>query len=226
MCFLLIGGSSAIQYTPGVSIGDVFTYDKHVYFTSNDPTATCPTFASWENETEWERVTVTNVTKDAVYSSMVDHYKNGTETTRANFVNWTAGQSTNFLMTSANLRAGDPMYNLPSIYTINQTGIRTYANGDRETNIWDHTYVSGNETDHEVIHYDRQTGIPVEINNEIVFLGEYKTTIVVTQKLTDTNVWTVAVPEFNILYLFSILLLAISGIVIIYKKTKNLTTSK
>jgi hypothetical protein len=220
LCLSTIGSALATEYTPGVSVGDEFTFETHGYFTTNDPTAVCPSQVLNQNATEWFRVTITNVTDNAVYSTMTTHYKNGTEDISQSYANWSAGQVINFQMLAANLKAGDRLGNLPGVGTINETVTRHYANSDRETNVYDITIVSGDTNDHGIFYFDKQTGIPVEFTDTQVTSGQYTTTTVMTHQIIETNRWDAAIPEFDSL-MIPILLLVISAILIIDKKSKT-----
>src|SRR4030042_4590947 len=85
IAFLLaiIGASTAVPVrTPGVSVGDTFTYGNGSFnWYSDDPEATPPDEWKDLNQTEWFLVSVENVVGTNVTGSFLSHFCNGTETT-------------------------------------------------------------------------------------------------------------------------------------------------
>ena len=219
-----IGATFALEYLPGVTKGDVFTYSSVGYFSSNDPNAICPSNVLDQNNTEWIRVRITNVTGGAVYDEITAHYKNNTEVTRPGYANWTAGSMVNFMMLAANLSANDKI-TPDGAATINRTVLRSYPSGERETSILDYTQVYGNQTLHQIDYFDKITGVPVEYHDESVLANQYNTTTVFDLKLTSSSVWTVIIPEFSsFLILPAIMIPTLFAAILLKRKNRTKQT--
>jgi hypothetical protein len=196
--------AAASVRTPGVSVGDTFTYSNVSFnWYSNDPSATPPT--EWEglNGTAWFRGTVGNVVGTNVTSSSLSHYNNGTERTQNGWLDVDTGDGVNMslIFVSANLNAGDFIYSsgIYSTWYINETISRTYPGGPRDTNHinvtmeassppYAYIYLSTN------FYWDRATGVLTKVSITSNETTTYTTNWSVTFELTGSNKWTV--PEF------------------------------
>jgi hypothetical protein len=76
-----ISGAALESWTPGVARGDYFVYELYGVFTSNfsNSTLVLPQFE--QNNTEWLKINVTNVSESTVYQVYTIHYKDGNEST-------------------------------------------------------------------------------------------------------------------------------------------------
>lgn len=211
LCSILVGVSTATEYTPGVSKDDFFNYESKGYFYSNDPQATCPAYIANHNDTDWMRLVITNVTSDTVYTHTITHYKNGQESTLDGFHRWATGEAQGTVILAANMSVNDRVANASAAFTINYTEVKTYYSGPRETNIVNMTIVNGNITDNGVFYFDKLTGACVDFIDVISYGGTgYNTTAVQTTKLINTNVWAVSedvIPEYSSI-IFSILVIS------------------
>ena len=201
--FTNLGSQSAQGVAPGVTEGDVFTYDVMGFWSSNDPNATVPEQFLQLNMTEWYRVTITEVSGVEVKISTTWRFKNGTELAGTGTVDLETGISHGgfWAIYAANLRANDRVRpNGPDRSTVNETITRDYgASGTIETNRLilttlyydaDDPTLSTTYTEYANTHFDRQTGILVELRNLSVY-NNPQMALTVLWKIRDTNVWVV-----------------------------------
>ena len=191
-CFANLKATSSRTWEPGVAEGDFFYYEMYVVFTSSDPNAVIEVPAFEQNNTDWVRITITNVSGSVVYQVYTLHFKNRTENFELKTdLNPTNAGDFNFSemgvpICAANLDVSDP---LPRVrLTIRETLIRTYSNGERETNL-----VSWNiSEDWGRCYFDRKTGMLVDLYRVHSFInpvsGEvtYKADVV---KMTRSSLW-------------------------------------
>ena len=229
--------SSAQERIAGVNLDDWFRYgDIIVNWSSDDPNATFPPSGNeWleeMNETEWMLMSVQNVSHTTISLQTVKHFKDGTEKTENGSLNIDTGIGNMpapwihlSAVISANLSVNDSIYtSYPfSTWKINETVVRTYPDGARETNhlnmTWEHSWIV-NETIYNFINYywDRSTGILVVHSfEEIDQVGEYLTTWSMSYRITESNVWTV--PEFPTWTSMLLILIILTVAVAIYKRT-------
>ncbi len=182
---------SAQTLVVGVAKGDVFYYEMYAHYASSNPNAVIKVPPFEQNNTDWVRIEITDVSGSIISHVYTIHFKDGNET-RINSqtdLTSTSGWSNGFRgipISPANLKAGDtiPMDNL----TVKETVMRAYPSGMRETNVatWNIS------TDHGYCYFDRQTGILVELNRVHFYVnsetGEVtsKTDIV---KMTNSSFW-------------------------------------
>ena len=231
--------SSAQDRIVGVSVGDWFKYgDFTVSWCSNDPWyLTFPPaireYLKEMNETEWMLMSVQNISWDKwVFLEIVKHFKDGTERTENGSINIETGTGImNGRIVSANLNVNDTIYTGSpfSTWKIDETIVRTYPDGERETNHlnmtrkmeiirhMDDSMINGTLCEFINYYWDRSTGILVEHSyEEVEQVGEYLTTLSMSYRITESNVWTV--PEFptwtSMLLIFIVLTVAIT----IYKR--------
>src|SRR4030042_1081118 len=104
----MIGASTAVPVrTPGVNVGDTFTYGNGSFnWYSDDPDATPPDEWKDLNQTEWFSVSVENVVGTNVTGSFLSHFSNGTDdVTEGGWVDVDTGDEVNMSLffISANL---------------------------------------------------------------------------------------------------------------------------
>lgn len=239
--------SAAQSRTVGVTVGDWFKYsDIRVNWSSNDPNATLPLVREWlkeMNETKWFLLSVKNVSGAIISFQTVKHFKDGSEKTENGNVSVYAGTGHMpaimigiSVTISANLNENDTIYASPhfSDWKINETVTKTYAGGGRETNhlnmTWESTWTI-NSTLYETIYYfedfywDRRTGILVEYSfEEIMRVGEYLTTLSMSYRIVESNVWIVS--EFPMWTLTLFVFIVISVAIVIFYWCVKMTTKR
>lgn len=225
--------ASAQPRIVGVTSGDWFMYgDITSDWISDDPNATTPFgFEFWQvfEEIEWVRLSVEQVSGTNITFHNTVHFTNDTEETSGGSVDVDTGEGNLTLHAiSANLGADDSVYTSGehSTWKINETVMRTYPDGVRETNHLNMTYefsfppysfyMSMN------FYWDRGTGIIVEMaldwENRT---GEYLSTWAVSYRISDSNVW--VIPEFTT-WISIILIFAIPAVPIVIYKRRMQTT--
>jgi hypothetical protein len=171
--FTIVGKTSAqtVMPSPGVSPGNVFTYDFSVFWSSNNQTAKPPADLVEENNTETIRITITQVEGLMVLMNITYHFEDGTENTTEGMVNIMSGLSLNAfgLIVSPNLVKNSVVYPYGNVnFTINETATRTYSFGERETAHY--TANSTNSADYvyffKDIYFDEKTGVMLEYYTE------------------------------------------------------------
>jgi hypothetical protein len=211
----------------GVSIGDWFKYgDLSVQLSSNDPNATVPLYLEKMNQTEWISLTVLDVSNTNMTVQFVIHLENGTEETSEGYVDIDTGDgvnATNWII-SADLNENDTVYSsgMFTSWTINETTTRTYPDGARETNHINFTSETNNTGSYEYesinIYWDRLTGVFVELSqNTTTQIGENITTILVSYKITDSDVW--VIPEVPTCAPFLMLVVLTTATILLKRRT-------
>jgi hypothetical protein len=187
------------NYSAGVSAGQELYYNS-AYFIDNPEGIEfgLPGFTSDLNAS-WIRLRIESVVVNFVYGNVTFHFGNGTDVIREGWTNVRTGepglQVFPVAFFSANLNQGDKVYGSDALAslkesTVNETILRGYASGTRETN-----HLTTNQTDQETYstyvdsYFDKQTGITVENNwkseiNSLKIWGWIR--------LVDTNVWAIS----------------------------------
>lgn len=202
--FTYLGTQSVV--VPGVAAGDVFTYEVKGLWESDDPNATISDSLLQLNMTEWYRVTVTGVSGAEVSINTTWRFNNGTEVEGTGTVDVETGikypTEGFWAIYATNLMAGDYVRPIGADRsTINETTTREYgAGGTRETNrislvleyydANDPTY-STTWTEYMNTHFDRQTGMLVELHDANVYTNP-QVTLTILWTIKDTNVWTIS----------------------------------
>jgi hypothetical protein len=190
---------------PGVTAGDEFIYDVKGFWISSDPNATLPEAFLQLNMTEWYQITVTGVSDAEVSINTTWRFNNGTELKGTGTVNVETGiyypTEGFWAIYAANLKADDRLRPLgPDQSTINETTTRNYGAGStRETNRVslvlqyydaDDPTFSTTLTEYINTHFDRQTGMLVELRDISVY-SKPQMTLTILWKIKDSNVWAV-----------------------------------
>ena len=189
----------------GVNIGDTFTYSlKGISTLTGLDAVDTPSFSQY-NETDYYKVTITDVNGSSVSLDTIWRFTNGTEINDNQTIDLSNGkkpdQNTGFwAVYASNLNKNDLLR--PTGYDgliVNNTDTKTYADSTREINIWsienqffdmrDPTYGT-QRYDYIRVYFDKQTGMLESLNN----YSEYNNpamTEVITWKLTNSTVWAV-----------------------------------
>jgi len=183
----------------GVKTGDTFTYSiKGMAETSNE-NVPVPTSFYELNQTDYYRITITNVEGTSVTYNHVWSFLNGTQIEKTETINVATGTDgiDFWAIYAANLTKGSLLR--PSIAggaTVNDTETRTYNDGKRNTNIFTMTGVFYDAEDltysrtynaYRYVHFDQQTGMLVELK-EIKIYTDPEIMLTVDWNLVDSNV--------------------------------------
>jgi hypothetical protein len=192
-------GTSAQARVPGVSVGDTFTFDVTSFWNSSDPNAVVPQEFLETNQTESFRVTITNINGSIVTTLDTWVFKNGTESNSTGLVSVESGTSSGgfWAVVAANLGKGDLLHPAGTDgITVNETIMREYPSGARETNHFKLNYQGNDETygyytEEGDYYFDRATGMLVELYDRNMFLGVNMQTAILW-KIKASNVWVVS----------------------------------
>lgn len=155
------------------------------------------------------------------------HLENGTERTFNGYVDVDTGEGNmTFLAISANLDQNDSMYTSGdySTWKINETLVKTYPNGVRETNHLNLTQEFSWSLGIAIyavfsisLYWDRATGILVETSGKgTIQIEEKLTTWSMLMRITESDVW--VIPEFPKWTPMLVTLIALAVALAIYKR--------
>jgi hypothetical protein len=187
----------------GVKAGDSFTYTMQgISVLGTD--ATTPEYFSQYNDTQYFKVTVTDIQNKTVTLSTEWKFKNGTEINGTQTINVGNGEKSStdsfWAIYPSNLAVNDLLR--PEGFDgvkVNATDTRTYSSGDRKTNFFrvDNEFFDINDPTRSTYRYvyngvsfDQQTGMLVSMQNwEEYNNPQYR--LIVLYTLIDTTVWEV-----------------------------------
>jgi len=209
LCSTIMGITLAqAQTVVGVKQGDVFEYSMRSFWTCTFMD-TPPADLVELNQTEWIRVTVTEVSGSQIKIQLTTHYRNGTEVNSDEICDIETGeQSGGPPLIGANLGESDLIY--PSAaepWFVHYTIIRDYVNSQRETNYLKLEDIGNSPEVGEFsriyeYYFDKSTGALVEYSFEFSYTG---LTSIVRSKLITSNVW--VVPEFPSLIILPVFMM-------------------
>jgi hypothetical protein len=206
--------------TVGVSLGDLFKYTVTFDLSSTDPNVTIPPYSVSLNDTEWMSTSIIDVSNPPapanVIVQMTTRFKNGTETTQRGTTDVESGigNMTNWVV-AADLNPNDAVYteDIYSTWLINETIVRTYPSGTRNTNHFN-TSTESNMTGFyqyysQNFYWDKSTGIMVEMSFSQITQTSVSQTIM-SGKITmsESSVW--VVPEFPTWTLILLILIVLT----------------
>jgi hypothetical protein len=233
LSFTMFGRTWAQVLTSGVNVGNTFIYGVTAFWSSNDPYASIPSDLLDINKTESCEVRITNVTDANVTTFVALYFKNGTADADRGLVDLDTGVSYGSFVAiiAANLNANDRIHPLgEDTITINETVIKSYESGNRETNriVIEYTNATTGATGRVDRYFDKATGILVE-SYETETTSDPETTTIVTWKIKESNVW--VIPEFPSALILPLFMIVTMIAVIAYKKkhasiTKTLVPAK
>jgi hypothetical protein len=211
--------SAQIQAVPGVSTGDMFTYESTYRWSSSNPNDVVPAYLVAQNQSTLE-ITVQQVTGSTAVLQQVITYKNGTQQTNTEPNEVNSGITGTILLYAANLTAGGLLFpgstELP--FVINGTSFRDYMGGFRETNHIEvnNTGIEGVVYSYMDLYFDRQTGVLVEYYLTNVYSDLPNQKVTQHMLLTNSNVWTV--PEFPPTLILPLFMAASIVAFVLYKR--------
>jgi hypothetical protein len=183
----------------GVSKGNTFTYDIKGLWSSSNTSLTIGQNILQLNETEYFKVTITDVSSSDVSIHTLWRFINGTEIENDSKINVATGIYNYYFWAifPANLNVGDRIHPYgPDQITVNGTSTSDYVNNTRETNRFIVTgeFASTDNSsrtynDYMTVHFDKQTGMLVELYDYKTYTNPaYSETTI--WKITDTNAFT------------------------------------
>ncbi len=208
-----VGVASAQERTPGVAKGDVFTYNYYVTWNSTDPNVSMPDVIADIAKVQSFQIEITDVDGSRVNGEVTTTYTDGSTSTEVGYVDVQSSDINMLhgnLIIAGNLNVNDKIYPLGGDATITNSAVRTYQNGDRDTNERLVETASGKHYDKTDMHFDKAKGIAVSsyyISRD-TFGSE---TEIFTETITNTNpqVWALTVPEFPLFALPLLVLLVV-----------------
>jgi hypothetical protein len=186
--------------TVGVSVGNSFNYTMTFGWSSSEANATLPPYLQSLNDTEWISTSIVGVSGSTVTGHMRWHFKNGTDLIQGGIADIDTGSGNlTYWVIAANLNPNDTVYAPSTDRVINETMVRTYPDGTRNTN---HLNVATeyNTTDlyqhtSENYYWDKSTGVMVEMSTHMVTQTNVsQMNVSATLTIAESNVW--VVPEF------------------------------
>jgi hypothetical protein len=176
------------------------------------------------NNTQWFRLSITGVSGYLVRVETTLYFKDGTQTVKNGTVD-TNYQAINvpygFLLIRANANPNEKIYPSGSDAAINETVLRTYPNGEKETNHYITETTAANTHEKTEIFFERATGVAIESYFESrETSGPYETTIretILLQDLTSSET-----PDFTIYIV--LIVAAVALVVILLLVVKKLRT--
>jgi hypothetical protein len=235
LSIIVVGRASAQIPMPGVSPGDSFTYSFFVFWSSSNPNATVPAGLTSQNETELIRVIVTDVSSSTVFMNVTWRFKNGTETSLPVYVNLQDGSGDGFgLIIMPDLEARYYAYpkglNQSKSFVINETLVKTYPFGERETL---HATINKTDSPNYVyifydMYFDKATGVMLEWYVEQVPYATPNEKISSVWKIQEFNVKSATTPNNQTsekslqgIIVLIILIVAVAVIAILVHKRKT-----
>lgn len=227
----------------GVHKGDWIKYGNFAfYYHTNDSYYNSHTNpALYEqahvNKTEWQQMTVTNVSQSWVYYNITTHYKNGTESYSNSSIDVYHGffkySTVQYPVISANLNVGEMIYNdsmLPFFPIISSELNRTYGTSTRLTNVVNETehwidtragYSFNGTVDITTTYFwDKATGMKTEyLYTNTERFGNGTTFWSVSYSTIDTNNW--VIPEYGAWQPALIFIASASAILFCRKRFQN-----
>lgn len=185
------------QALPGVTVGDTFTYESSVIWTSKNSADVAPSYLALQNGTTLQ-VTVQTVTGSTVQLEKTLILKNGTTQVETELDEVNSGITGTVLLYAANLSAGGLLFpgstELP--YTINDTTIRAYVDSYRETNHINanNSGAEGSGVSYSImdLYFDKQTGVCVEYFLTTVYTATPNQEFTQHLQLKAANLWRVS----------------------------------
>jgi hypothetical protein len=214
----------------GVITGNTFTYEIRGLWSSSNTTLPIGQNILQLNETEYFKVNITDVSGSDISLHTLWRFTNGTENESDSKINVATGIYNYYFWAifPANLNVGERIHPYgPDQITVNGTTTRNFINKTRETNRFIVTgeFASTDNTnrtynDYMTVHFDRQTGMLVELNDYKAYTNPaYSETVV--WEIIDTNAWTD--PEFpTVLILLPVFIIVVGiALIAIKKRTKS-----
>lgn len=162
------------QYSIGVKAGDTFTYHVKGMADQYSEDEMIPANFHDLNKTDYIKVTINDVVGSNVTYSVITRYTNGTQYENTETLDVITGKNNAYFwgIFAANLTQGDILRPLNPVESgsFNSTETRTYASGERATNIqrMSGEYYNAEDTTQQLyrnryLYVDKSTGMMVEL---------------------------------------------------------------
>jgi hypothetical protein len=219
---VVFGTAKAQTVTPGLTPGQVYTYRVTSHWSSSDSYASIPQDLIDFNNTDSIEVRISDVNATSVNTFTAIYYNNGTSpmATRGT-VNVQTGEGTGgfVALIGGNLAAGQRIHPAGAdTITINYTQARTYESGNRQTNEIQISARNDTASATSTVDrfFDQITGMLVESTESYTVDSPASSNSVTWRLVSTQNAW--AIPEFPVLALLPIAMIATSLALIAYKK--------
>jgi hypothetical protein len=214
LCFMMVATTFAqtlpTTLTPGVKVGDTFTYSVKGLWSSNDPNATMGDDIRQMNMTDYFKVEVTGVSGAEVTLHTIWRFTNGTEITGDTTRDLDTGMAVSgtsifWAIYGGNLNVEDRIHPMGmDQLTVNSTQTKNCLDFQREINMF--TIIGQFESsdnssrtfsDNMVVQFDKQTGMLVSLNDQQYYTNPvYAQTII--WEITDSNAINESVQSFPV----------------------------
>ena len=213
----------AVDYIPGVKVGDWIKYSSSVTYSGN---GTEPYSITEEKKIDWLRMEVENVSGTIVYVNTTVHYNNGTQILQNSTVDVSGSSqySSGFFLIAANLRSGDAITTQLNL-VINQTITKTYVSARRNVNVVNVTTLYQGQTSTTTIYFDQSTGFLVEIYSKSPDYSNPGAYSELSVRATQTNMWSpdlIGSLSNNLIYIILaiIIIIAVIAVAIALRRKK------
>jgi hypothetical protein len=188
----------------GVSKGDWIKYGE--FSASWNGTGTEPSYCARMRDSDWFKIEIAGISGDAVTMLLSGVFKNGTNMPglpATTTIDLATGQgNTPFvgygnehvgMLIPANSNEGDVVHQqcggVFSTFAINGTTQGTYCGENRTLNFLDIATTNSKSSSTIKIHWDKTTGILVEVNMTVTTITPVAQRVESTMKATETNMW-------------------------------------
>jgi hypothetical protein len=230
LSFTLVSSVNALVLTPGVTPGAQFIWNITASWSSSDEYASVPPELVDINQTESFEVRISEVADSNVTIFWAMYFKNGSDPIAdRGFIDVDTGEYYDVFaaIIAGNLNAGERIHPLgEDTITINETVIRAYESGNRETN---HIMIESTNATTGVHgrmdwYFDKQAGILVE-SEETNISSDASTSTTIRWKLKETNANGWVVPEFPSVLVLPVLMGITVLAAVAYKKRHTRITT-
>ncbi len=190
------------EWTSGLTKGDFVFYEMYGIFTSSNPDVVIEVPQFEQNNTQGVRIDIIEVSGSVIYQTYTLYLRN--ETKRFEFKTDLDPDNMENLsfaergipICAANLDVGSSLSTVP--LKVNETLMRSYPNGDRETN-----HVSwSTPLDYGHCYFDKKTGLLVELNRTHLYTNPTTDQIITKTdivKMTDSSFLSIQEDPFQVL---------------------------
>jgi hypothetical protein len=219
---VMVASTRALVLTPGVEMGEVFSYGVTAYWSSSDEYASIPKEISDYNQTDTFEVRISNVTGSNVGLFWAIYFKNESYFGEHGTVDVDTGEGYGSFVQiiAGNLNEGNLIHPLGTdAITINQTVLKSYESGSRETNriLLEYYNATTGGSERDDLYFDKAIGILVESHETVTYTDQDSTTTTtISWEIKSSNAW--VIPEFPSAVILPILMAVTVAAAIAYKK--------